>query len=153
MKSILITGASSGIGKTTAEAFLEQGWTVGMIARRGEVLMDVAKRNKHAVALPVDVTDAAGMKAAVERFVSFTGRIDVLFNNAGTFGPSGEIDSVDLDEFDHVLKVNVRGMFIAAQLAPDTIDDAVSGQIQFTETRLHDQVRCAGLRFVKSSRR
>ena len=117
MKSILITGASSGIGKTTAEAFLEQGWTVGMIARRGNVLMDVAKRNKHAVALPVDVTDAAGMKAAFERFVSFTGRIDVLFNNAGTFGPSGEIDSVDLDDFDHVLNVNVRGMFIAAQLA------------------------------------
>ena len=117
MKSILITGASSGIGKATAEVFLEHGWTVGLIARRGSVLMEMAKRNKHAVALPVDVTDGAGMKAAFERFVSFTGRIDVVFNNAGTFGPSGEIDTIDPDAFDQVLNVNVRGMFIAAQLA------------------------------------
>ena len=117
MKSILITGASSGIGKTTVEAFLEQGWTVGMVARRGDVLADIAKRNKHAVALTVDVTDAEGMKTAFERFVSFTGRIDVMFNNAGMFGPSAEIDEVSVDDFDQVLNVNIRGMFIAAQLA------------------------------------
>lgn len=117
MKSILITGASSGIGKATAEVFLEQGWTVGLIARRGDVLLDLAKRNKQAVALPVDVTDAAGMKAAMARFISFTGRIDALFNNAGSFGPSGEIDAIDPEDFAQVLNVNVRGMFIAAQLA------------------------------------
>lgn len=117
MKSILITGASSGIGKATAEVFLEQGWTVGLVARRGDVLMDLAKKNKYAVALPVDVTDIGGMEAAFARFMSFINHLDVLFNNAGIFGPSAEIDALDIDSFDHVLNVNVRGMFIAAQLA------------------------------------
>ena len=117
MKSILITGASSGIGRATAEAFLEQDWTVGLIARRGERLVELSKRNKNAIPLPVDVTDANGMRTAFDRFIAATGRLDVLFNNAGAFGPSGAIDEVKLDEFDQVLNVNVRGMFIAAQLA------------------------------------
>ncbi|MDO6726156.1 MAG: SDR family oxidoreductase [Cognatishimia sp.] len=117
MKSILITGASSGIGRATAEAFLEQGWTVGLIARRGDRLTELAQRYKNAMALPVDVTDAAAMKAAFGRFVDRVGRLDVLFNNAGVFGPSASIDEVDLDDFDNVLNVNIRGMFIAAQLA------------------------------------
>lgn len=117
MKSILITGASSGIGRATAEAFLEQGWAVGLIARRGDRLTELAQRYKGATALPVDVTDALAMKAAFGRFVDKVGRLDVLFNNAGVFGPSASIDEVDLDDFDTVLNVNIRGMFIAAQLA------------------------------------
>lgn len=117
MKSIIITGASSGIGRATAEAFLEQGWKVGMIARRGDRLADIASKNKGAIPLPVDVTDVSGMRAAFDKFLDLTGRLDVLFNNAGSFGPSASIDEVDLDDFDNVLNVNVRGMFIAAQLA------------------------------------
>ncbi|MDC0739032.1 SDR family NAD(P)-dependent oxidoreductase [Cognatishimia sp. SS12] len=117
MNSIIITGASSGIGRATAQAFLEQGWRVGLVARRGTLLTEMAKRNKNAMALPVDVTDAGAMKAAFDRFVSMSGRLDALFNNAGVTGPSASIDEVPLDDFDHVLNVNVRGMFIAAQLA------------------------------------
>ncbi|MGH1464335.1 MAG: SDR family oxidoreductase [Cognatishimia sp.] len=117
MKSIIITGASSGIGRATAEVFLEQGWTVGLIARRGDRLLEMAHRNKNAMPLPVDVTDANAMKAAFDRFVARTGRLDALFNNAGVFGPLGLIDEIDVDDFDHVLNVNVRGMFLAAQLA------------------------------------
>ncbi|UZD90138.1 SDR family oxidoreductase [Cognatishimia activa] len=117
MKSIIVTGASSGIGRATAEAFLEQGWKVGLIARRGDRLADIAAKNKAAIPLPVDVTDAVGMQAAFDKFLDLTGRLDALFNNAGSFGPSASIDEVDLDDFDNVLNVNVRGMFIAAQLA------------------------------------
>lgn len=117
MKSIIITGASSGIGRATAESFLEQGWKVGLIARRGDRLADLASKNRDAIALPVDVTDSSGMRAAFDKFIDVTGRLDVLFNNAGSFGPSASIDEVDLDDFDNVLNVNVRGMFIAAQLA------------------------------------
>lgn len=117
MKSIIITGASSGIGRATAEAFLEQGWKVGLIARRGDRLADIASRNPDAIALPVDVTDANAMQAAFDKFLDLTGRLDALFNNAGSFGPSESIDNVDLEDFDNVLNVNVRGMFIAAQLA------------------------------------
>ncbi|MFY0596845.1 MAG: SDR family oxidoreductase [Cognatishimia sp.] len=117
MKSIIVTGASSGIGRATAEAFLEQGWKVGLIARRGDRLADIAAKHPAAIPLPVDVTDQSGMSAAFDKFLDLTGRLDALFNNAGSFGPSGSIDEIDLDDFDTVLNVNVRGMFIAAQLA------------------------------------
>lgn len=113
MKSIIITGASSGIGHATAEVFLEAGWRVGLIARRAEPLEALAARYDHAQALTADVTDAAAMAAAFEAF----GHLDVLFNNAGLFGPSAPIDEVPLEDWAQVLSVNVGGMFIAAQLA------------------------------------
>jgi len=113
MKTVIITGASSGIGRATAEAFLESGWRVGLIARREAQLQEVAKGHAAAVILPADVTDAAAMADA---FASF-GTVDVLFNNAGIFGPSASIDEVALEDWAQVLAVNLTGMFIAARLA------------------------------------
>lgn len=117
MKTAIITGASSGIGHATAMQFLEAGWRVGLIARREGPLQDICAQHEGAVALPCDVTDADAMKTAFDRFVSDAGRLDVLFNNAGMFGPAGPIDEIPLDGFEQVINVNVRGMFIAAQLA------------------------------------
>ncbi|MBU2999167.1 SDR family oxidoreductase [Roseovarius nubinhibens] len=116
-RSLLITGASSGIGRATAEMFLDAGWQVGLIARRADRLEEMAASHAKAIALPADVTDADAMRAAFDRFIDQTGRLDVLFNNAGIFGPMGPIDEVPLDGLDQVLNVNIRGMFIAAQLA------------------------------------
>ena len=113
MKTILITGASSGIGRATAELFLEQGWRVGLIARRADRLAEIADAHPNAVALPADVTDAAAMRAAFKTF----GHIDGLFNNAGLFGVSGPIDEIPLEVWTEVMQVNINGMFIAAQLA------------------------------------
>lgn len=113
MKSIMITGASSGIGRATAEAFLAAGWRVGLIARREAELSEVAQGHECAVVLPADVTDAPAMEAAFARF----GHVDTLFNNAGMFGPSAPIDEVALEDWAQVLGVNVGGMFIAARLA------------------------------------
>ncbi|GLT08222.1 SDR family oxidoreductase [Sulfitobacter porphyrae] len=113
MKSIIVTGASSGIGRATAELFLEKGWRVGLIARRAELLAEMAKAHAHAVALPADVTDAGAMAAAFDTF----GRLDVLFNNAGSFGKAGPIDEIPLENWEQVLGVNLHGMFIAARLA------------------------------------
>ena len=117
MKTILITGASSGIGRATAELFLAEGWRVGLLARRAEALEEVARGQENAVVLPADVTDAAAMEAAFARFIEVAGRLDVLFNNAGMFGPAGPIDDIPLEAFDQVLAVNIRGMVIAARLA------------------------------------
>jgi len=117
MKTIVITGASSGIGRATAEVFLEAGWQVGLIARRADRLEEMAGQYPNAIPLPVDVTDAAGMEAAFDRFVQQAGPLDVLFNNAGMFGPAGPIDDIPLDGFEQVMNVNIRGMFIAARLA------------------------------------
>ena len=117
MKTIIITGASSGIGRSTAEVFLKAGWQVGVIARRAERLEELANVHANVVALPADVTDPDAMQAAFDRFVAKAGRLDVLFNNAGMFGPAGPIDEVPLGGFEQVIDVNIRGMFIAAQLA------------------------------------
>jgi NAD(P)-dependent dehydrogenase (short-subunit alcohol dehydrogenase family) len=113
MKSIVITGASSGIGRATAQMFLAARWRVGMIARRADLLSDAAQGHAQAVCLPADVTDAAAMAEAFERF----GQVDVLFNNAGIFGPSAPIDEIALEDWAQVLGVNLNGMFIAARLA------------------------------------
>ncbi|MEX3314566.1 SDR family oxidoreductase [Sulfitobacter sp. PS-8MA] len=113
MKSILITGASSGIGRATAEVFLNAGWRVGLVARRGDQLEAVAAGQENALVLPADVTDAEAMRGVFDRF----GPIDVLFNNAGVFGPSAPIDEVPLDDWAQVLAVNLNGMFITARLA------------------------------------
>ena len=117
MKSIIITGASSGIGRATAEVFLNAGWHVGLIARRAELLDEIANEFEHAHALPCDVTDAVAMKLAFDAFIDRSGRLDALFNNAGMFGPSGPIDEVPLAAWSEVMNVNLNGMFIAAQLA------------------------------------
>ncbi|WP_270727785.1 SDR family oxidoreductase [Shimia sp. Alg240-R146] len=117
MKSIIITGASQGIGRKTAEMFLDAGWRVGLLARSTERLAAVAEGREGAVVLEADVSDEAAMAAAFERFVGKAGRLDALFNNAGLFGPAGSIDEVPLAGFDEVMSVNVRGMFVAAQLA------------------------------------
>lgn len=111
MKSIIVTGASSGIGRVTAEYFLAQGWRVGLIARRADKLEEMAHEN--AVLLPCDVTDETAVDAAFARF----GHIDVLFNNAGMFGPQTTIDKIALDDWKQVLDVNLTGMFLCARAA------------------------------------
>ena len=116
MKSILITGASSGIGRATAEVFLDAGWRVGVLARRADRLEEVAD-GRAAVLLPADVTDAEAMESAFETFLAKAGRLDVVFNNAGIFGPATTPDAVSVAEFDEVMAVNLRGMFITARLA------------------------------------
>ncbi len=117
MKTILITGASSGIGRASAEQFLAAGWRVGLVARRADMLEEMAATHEGAIALPGDVTDAAAMEDAFDRFMAEAGRIDALFNNAGMFGPAATIDQVPVEAFDEVLAVNLRGMFICARLA------------------------------------
>jgi len=117
MKSILITGASSGIGRATAELFLGEGWRVGLLARRAAALEEVAAGQGNAVVLPADVTDPAAVERAFSDFIGQAGRLDVLFNNAGIFTPPGTIDEIALDDWYRAVNVNLNGMFLAARAA------------------------------------
>ena len=116
MNGLIVTGASSGIGRAVAELFLARGWRVGLIARSGDTLAEMEASHPGAVALPADVTDADAIDAAFETF-SGGGRLDVLFNNAGIFGSQGTIDEIALETWRKVVDVNLTGMFIAARAA------------------------------------
>lgn len=117
MNSILVTGASGGIGRACADLFLANGWTVGLLARRGAVLEEVAAGRSNAVVLEADVSDPAAVEAAFDRFQGAAGRLDVLFNNAGLFTPAATIDEVTLDDWKQALDVNLTGMFLCARAA------------------------------------
>ncbi|MEM1100445.1 MAG: SDR family NAD(P)-dependent oxidoreductase, partial [Pseudomonadota bacterium] len=116
MKTILITGASQGIGAATAEVFLDAGWHVGLLARRREPLEAMAE-GRAATVLPADVTNEVQVDTAVATLVARTGRLDALFNNAGMFGPQTTIDGVSFDAWREVVDVNLLGMFLAARAA------------------------------------
>jgi NAD(P)-dependent dehydrogenase (short-subunit alcohol dehydrogenase family) len=113
--AILITGASSGIGEATAKLFLSEGWKVGLVARRAALLEKLA--SERAVILPADVTREEEVEGAFSAFLQAAGRIDVLFNNAGMFGPQATIDEVEVAAWDKVVATNLRGMFLCARAA------------------------------------
>lgn len=115
-QSIIITGAGSGIGRVTARTFLDAGWKVGLIGRREDALRDTAGASD-ALILPCDVCDAGAVDAAFDRAVAEWGRVDALFNNAGTGLVRQTPDEVDPEEFRRVIDVNVNGVFICARAA------------------------------------
>ncbi len=117
MSAILITGASAGIGRAVSEKFLSEGWHVGLLARRREALESMAEGHSFAHVLPADVSDAAAVEDAVKAFAQKAGRLDVLFNNAGTFGRAALIDELGVDEWQNIVNVNLNGMFYAARAA------------------------------------
>lgn len=115
-QSIIITGAGSGIGRVTARTFLDAGWKVGLIGRREDALRDTAGASD-ALILPCDVCDAGAVDAAFDRAAAEWGRLDALFNNAGTGLVRQTPDEVDPEEFRRVIDVNVNGVFICARAA------------------------------------
>lgn len=117
MKSIMVTGASGGIGRAVAETFLAEGWTVGLLARREDALEEVAEGQPNAVVLVGDVTKETDVEDAFGTLVKKTGRLDVLFNNAGIFTPAAPVDEVSLEHWQAAVDVNLTGMFLAARAA------------------------------------
>jgi NAD(P)-dependent dehydrogenase (short-subunit alcohol dehydrogenase family) len=115
--TILITGASRGIGAATARRFLAAGWQVGLFARDDHALAEVAAGAAGAHVLPGDVTDAGAVEHAVKKLAGASGRLDVLFNNAGVFAPQAPFDEVPLEAWRRSVEVNLTGMFIAARAA------------------------------------
>lgn len=116
MKSILITGASSGIGAACARLFLDTGWRVGLLARRRDKLEEVAQGHENARVFACDVTDAAAVEAATRDFAE-GGPLDVLFNNAGLFAGAAPIDEMALEDWHRTVDVNLHGMVYAARAA------------------------------------
>ncbi|WP_326780149.1 SDR family oxidoreductase [Streptomyces longwoodensis] len=116
----VVTGAGSGIGRAVAAELLRAGWSVALAGRRTEPLEETAALVPDADRLVVrtDVSrpeDVAALFAAVrERW----GRLDLLLNNAGTFGPGGvPVEELAYDAWRHVVDTNLNGAFLCAQAA------------------------------------
>jgi len=116
-KTILITGAGSGIGRMTARHFLDNGWSVGLVGRREAALRETAEGRDHTLVLPCDVADPDAIETAVSRLAGTWGHLDVLFNNAGTNTPARPIDEINADDWRKVCDANIPGMFFAARAA------------------------------------
>lgn len=116
-KTIIVTGASSGIGAAVSRLFLEGGWNVAMLARRVDQLALVADNHPNAQVIACDVTDETQVVSAFDAIHDRFGGIDVLFNNAGIFTPQARIDEIALDDWQRSLDVNLTGMFLSARQA------------------------------------
>lgn len=126
MKTVLITGCSSGIGAATAGRLAAAGWDVWATARRPETLADLAAAGCRTLAL--DVTDEASMATAVTAVREGAGRIDALVNNAG-YSQSGALESLDLDDVRRQFETNVFGFLRLTQLVLPAMRAQRSGRI------------------------
>ena len=116
-RTILITGAGSGVGRATAQAFLDAGWHVGLVGRRADALEQTANGQASAMVLPCDVTDEAQVDDAFGRAAAEWGRVDVLFNNAGVSLKGAPLDEIAVADWRNLIDINLNGAFIAARAA------------------------------------
>jgi NAD(P)-dependent dehydrogenase (short-subunit alcohol dehydrogenase family) len=117
-KVAVVTGAGSGIGKGVALALAKAGYAVALAGRRLEALEEAA-REAGSEALPVatDVTDPKSVDVLFARTAERFGRIDVLFNNAGTGAPPSPLEDVPFEQWKRVIDTNLTGVFLCTQAA------------------------------------
>lgn len=119
-KVVLVTGAGSGIGQATAEAFARHGASVGVLSRTEEevvaVVRDIRALGGDAMALVADIADETSMRAAVDRLVEGFGALDIVIANAGINGVWAPIDDLKPAEWDETIAVNLRGTYLTLHL-------------------------------------
>jgi NAD(P)-dependent dehydrogenase (short-subunit alcohol dehydrogenase family) len=115
----VITGAGSGIGRATALALIEAGFVTVLAGRRREQLDETAGLAPagRSLAIPTDVADPGSVEALFAATISSFGRIDVLFNNAGTNAPPIPFEDLSYAQWTGVVSVNLTGAFLCAQAA------------------------------------
>jgi NAD(P)-dependent dehydrogenase (short-subunit alcohol dehydrogenase family) len=120
-KIAVITGAGSGIGRATAHALLEADWTVVLAGRRREVLEETvalaSATQPRTLVVPTDIRDQAAVAALFDRVKETYGRIDLLFNNAGTSTRGIPFEELTYEQWSDVVATNLTGSFLCAQHA------------------------------------
>ena len=119
-KIAVITGAGSGIGRDSALVLLEDGWTVVLAGRRKNMLEETARLGNapaRTLVVPTDVSDRASIAALFETVKKTYGRIDLLFNNAGTSTRGIPFEDLTYEQWMNVVQVNLTGSFLCAQHA------------------------------------
>ena len=117
----LITGAGSGVGRATALAFLAAGWQVALAGRRADALASTVAlagdRGASALAVPTDVGNPDSVRALFDATVARFGRLDFLFNNAGTGAPAVPLEDLTYAQWKTVVDANLTGTFLCMQQA------------------------------------
>ncbi|MDR3369747.1 SDR family oxidoreductase [Rhodoferax sp.] len=120
IKVAVVTGAGSGIGKAAALALLQDGYRVVLAGRREQALADVATLSvapDHALVVPTDVTQETSVLALFDAALRAFGRVDVLFNNAGSGAPPVLLEDLTFTQWQNVVDVNLTGMFLCLRQA------------------------------------
>ena len=118
-KVAVVTGAGTGVGKAVALALLREGYAVALAGRRKEPLEEAVREagDSKAIAVPTDVTDPVSVKALFAKVKETFGRLDLLFNNAGTGAPAIPFEDLSFEQWKTVVDTNLTGSFLCAQEA------------------------------------
>jgi ribitol 2-dehydrogenase len=133
-KTMIVTGASSGIGAAVARRFASEGVKLALVARSAERLKAVADDiGSECIALPLDLTQPADVAAMVKATADRFGPIDILFANAGSY-VAGDIAEGDPDEWDRVVDINVKSVFRAVRAVLPNMIARRSGDVVVTSS-------------------
>jgi len=117
-KIAVVTGAGSGIGQAVALALAKVGYTLVLAGRKLPPLEDAARKaGNGAIAVATDVTDRGSVDALFARVAKEFGRLDLLFNNAGTGSPPAPLEDVTFEQWKSVIDTNLTGTFLCTQAA------------------------------------
>ncbi|HUI17368.1 MAG TPA: SDR family oxidoreductase [Alphaproteobacteria bacterium] len=120
-KVAVVTGAGSGVGRSVALALMAEGYAVVLAGRRKEALEATAGQAKGAggrsLVVPTDVSDPAAVKALFAKAKASFGRLDLLFNNAGTGAPPVPLEDLTFEQWKKVVDINLTGSFLCTQEA------------------------------------
>ena len=120
IRTAIVTGAGSGIGKAVALALVADGWQVALAGRRQaalEAVADASGVSSRLLVVPTDVADPAAVQNLFDTVVRSWGRVDLLFNNAGVFAPGVPLEDLPVEHWRQVVDVNLSGMFYCIQAA------------------------------------
>ena len=132
-KIALVTGGSQGIGKAIAEKLAGAGATIAIAALEDEALTQTAAQFKESgnrfKTYGVDLRDAAQVDSLILSIVRDLGPIDILINNAGITGPTAPVHQIPIEEWDHVLQINLRTPFLLSRAVAPSMIDRKTGHI------------------------
>lgn len=129
-KTVMITGASRGIGAEAARVFAEAGANVALLARSQDAIAELSgDLGAKAIAIPCNVARFGEMSSAVETTVAAFGSLDVLINNAGVIDPIAHIAEADPDDWGQLIDINVKGVFNGIRAALSVMKAAGGGSV------------------------
>ncbi|MGB5863871.1 MAG: SDR family oxidoreductase [Sulfitobacter sp.] len=129
-KTVMITGASRGIGAETARVFASAGANVVLLARSQDDIAALAGEiGKNAIAIPCNVARYGEMSSAVATTIQAFGGVDVLVNNAGVVDPIGHLGATDPDEWGQLIDINVKGVYNGIHAALPALKSGGGGSV------------------------